>query len=92
VAETALARAGVTLTPAMQVASFQSLKRALGGGGFTLISELTIEAEQRAGTLTAVPIRGLDLRRDLHAIRRRRPALTGAALPFWRWLRDRARP
>jgi DNA-binding transcriptional LysR family regulator len=86
VAESALAGAGVELTPAMQAASFQSLKRALAGGGFALLSELTIEAEQRSGALVTVPIRDLDLRRDLYAVRRRSSALSAPALRFWRWL------
>jgi DNA-binding transcriptional LysR family regulator len=86
VADAALAQAGVELQPALQAASFQSLKRALEGGGFTIISELTIEAELRAGTLIGIPIRGVALQRELRAIRRRRPALTGAARSFWRWL------
>ncbi len=90
VAEGALARIGVELAPAMVAASFQSLKRALDAGGFTVISELTIEAEQRTGTLVGLPIRGVDLRRELHAIRRRRPALSAAGRLFWRWLREHA--
>ena len=90
VAETALAQAGIELTPAMQAASFQSLKHALAGGGFALISELTIGVEQRAGSLVAIPVRGLDLQRELGAVRRRRTKLSAPALPFWRWLRDRA--
>jgi DNA-binding transcriptional LysR family regulator len=88
VADAALAQAGVELVPALQAASLQSLKRALNGGGFTLISELTIEAEQRAGTLVGLPVRDVDLRRELRAVRRRRPALSRAALMFWRWLRE----
>jgi DNA-binding transcriptional LysR family regulator len=90
VAEGALAATGIELVPAMQAASFQSLKRALGAGGFAVMSELTIEAEQRAGTLVGLPIRGVDLRRELHAIRRRRPALSATARLFWRWLREHA--
>lgn len=86
VATSALARAGVELVPALQAASAQSLKRALGGGGFTLISRLTIEVEERAGALVGLPVQGLDLRRDLRAIRRRRPAPSATARAFWRWL------
>jgi DNA-binding transcriptional LysR family regulator len=86
VASAALARAGIELIPALQAASVQSLKRALIGGGFTLISRLTIEIEQRDGTLVALPVRGLDLRRDLRAIRRERPAPTGPSRAFWNWL------
>jgi DNA-binding transcriptional LysR family regulator len=86
VATAALARAGVELTPALQAASAESLKRALAGGGFTLISRLTIEAEERAGVLVGLPVRGVDLRRELRSIRRRRPAPSTAARAFWRWL------
>jgi DNA-binding transcriptional LysR family regulator len=86
VATAALSRAGIELTPALQAASAQSLKRALAGGGFTLISRLTIEAEQRAGVLVGLPVRGVNFHRELRAIRRRRPALSSAARAFWRWL------
>jgi DNA-binding transcriptional LysR family regulator len=86
VATAALAGAGIELTPALEAASFQSLKRALVGGGFTLISRLTIESEERAGVLVGLPLRGVDLHRELRAIRRRRPALSTAARAFWRWL------
>jgi DNA-binding transcriptional LysR family regulator len=86
VATAGLARAGIELSPALEAASFQSLKRALVGGGFTLISRLTIEAEERAGVLAGLPVRGVDLHRELRAIHRRRPALSTAARAFWRWL------
>ncbi len=86
VATAALAAVGIDLAPSLQAASAQSLKRALTGGGFTLISRLTIEAETRAGELVGVPVRGVDLHRELRAIARRRPALTGPARTFWRWL------
>ncbi len=88
VATAALASVGIELQPVLQAASAQSLKRALEDGGFTLISRITIEAEQRAGTLTGIPIRGLDLTRELKAIRRRRPAPRGRARALWRWLAD----
>jgi DNA-binding transcriptional LysR family regulator len=86
IATAALSHAGVELTPALQAASAQSLKRALGGSGFTLISRLTIEAEERAGVLVGLPLRGVDLKRELRAICRRRPAPSAAARAFWRWL------
>ena len=70
----------------LQVASTQSLKRALHDGGFTLISHLAIETEQHAGLLAGIPVSGVDLRRELRAIRRRRPAATGPARALWRWL------
>jgi DNA-binding transcriptional LysR family regulator len=86
VATAALAAVGINLVPSLQAASAQSLKRALTGGGFTLISRLTIEAEAQAGVLVGLPVRGVDLHRELRAIARRRPALTGPARVFWRWL------
>jgi DNA-binding transcriptional LysR family regulator len=90
VADAALATVGVSLTPTLQASSLQSVARALAGGGFTLVSELAIDAERRAGTLVGMPVRGVDLGRQLRAVRRRRPALTGAARTFWRWLEQRA--
>lgn len=86
VATHALRTAGVELRPSMQVASTESLKRAVAEGGFTLISRLTIGAEETAGRLRALPVAGLDLRRELRAVRRRRPALPPPARPLWRWL------
>lgn len=85
VATAALAGADIHLRPALQAASAQSLKRALEGGGFTLISRLAIEAEQRAGTLAGVSVRGVDLTRELRAVRGRSRS-SGPALALWRWL------
>lgn len=90
VAHAALLQAGIELQPTLQMASTQSLKRALASGGFTLISRLAIEEEQRAGTLIGLPVTGIDLTRDLQAVARRRPALAGAARGFWRWMSARA--
>lgn len=86
VATAVLGAAGVELAPSLQAASLQSLKRALAGGGFTVISRLTIDAEQRDGTLVALSVRGVDLTRDLRAVRRRRSTPSAAARAFWRWL------
>jgi DNA-binding transcriptional LysR family regulator len=89
VADAALAAVGIALEPELQMASNQSLKRALVGGGFTLISRLAIEDEQRSGALVGLSVRDVDLTRELSAIARTRPALTGAARSFWRWLSQR---
>jgi DNA-binding transcriptional LysR family regulator len=86
VAHAALEGAGIVLEPQLQMASTQSLKRALATGGFTLISALAIEDEQRAGTLVGIRVADIDLTRDLRAIARRRPALTAADRAFWRWM------
>jgi DNA-binding transcriptional LysR family regulator len=86
VSAAALARLGIELLPAIETASTQSLKRAVLGGGFTLLSPLAIEAEVRAGTLCALAVAGVDLTRPLRAVRRR-GALTPPAQRFWRHLR-----
>jgi DNA-binding transcriptional LysR family regulator len=88
VATMALAEAGIELEPSLEVASSQSLKRALAGGGFALISRLVVAAEVQAGALHALPVADLQLERGLMAVRDpRRPmrASTDAAA-FWRWL------
>jgi len=92
VAEAALHAAGVDLVPTLEVASIQSLKRALNAGGFSLLSGLAIETERAAGSLVGIPLSDVDLTRILRAIRpaRRRPTATAAT--FWRWLESRPRP
>lgn len=86
VAETALARHGVTLDSTAELMSTQSLKHAVLSGGFTLVSRLTVQEEQRAGTLAAVRVRDVDLRRDLRAIRTSGVALPHPACAFWTFL------
>jgi DNA-binding transcriptional LysR family regulator len=85
----ALAQAGIELVPELEVASIQSLKRSIAAGGFTVLSRLAIAEEQRAGRLVGIPIRDLDLTRDLRAVRdaSRRPAAVAAQ--FWTWLSHR---
>jgi DNA-binding transcriptional LysR family regulator len=86
VAADALRGVGIELHPALQAASSQSLKRMVAERGFTLLSRRTIEAEEAAGTLRAVPVSGVDLTRDLRAVRRRRPAPSAPVRRLWGWL------
>ena len=86
VAERALARVGVNLSPTLEAASLQSLKRAITDDGFTIISALTIEVEQRAGTLVGLPLRGVNLNRELHAIRLPAKRHLAPAKALWDWL------
>jgi DNA-binding transcriptional LysR family regulator len=81
-----LAAAGLELLPSLEVSSAEGLKRAVLGGGFTLLSERVVATELAAGTLAAVPVRGVQLRRSLRAVRRRRPAASGVGRAFWSWL------
>lgn len=86
VADEALQRVGVTLAPTLEAASLQSLKRAIGDGGFTVISALAVEAEQRAGSLVALPVKDVDMKRPLKAVRRRSRRQTEPATALWNWL------
>ena len=88
VAEERLAAAGILLEPVLQVASTESLKRAVIGGGFALLSRCAMADELAAGSLVALPVAGVDLRRQLTAVRhpsRRRPE---AARSLWTWLAE----
>jgi DNA-binding transcriptional LysR family regulator len=89
VATAALAAVGVELNPALEVASIQSLKRMLAGGGFTILSRLAIAEEERTGALVGLPVRGVDLSRELRAVRPRRRATGPTARRFWSWLAAR---
>ena len=87
VAAAALARAGgPTLEPALETASTQSLKRAVLGGGFTLISRLAVEADARSGTLHMLRLSGVDLTRPLRAVRRKRPGAAIHPRRLWTFL------
>ncbi|HEX4011604.1 MAG TPA: LysR family transcriptional regulator [Solirubrobacteraceae bacterium] len=92
VAAEALAAAHIVLEPALEAASTQSLKRALGATGFTIISRLAVAEEERSGTLVELTVRGADLTRHLRAARRRRGGSDRGARAFWRWLATRASP
>jgi DNA-binding transcriptional LysR family regulator len=86
VAALALSSKGVELQPALEVSSTEGLKRAVLAGGFALLSERAVEAEMAAGTLRAIPVVGVDLRRALRAVQRNSPVLQGPARAFWLWL------
>jgi DNA-binding transcriptional LysR family regulator len=91
VADAALARAGIALRPTLEVASTQGVKRALASGdGFALLSPLSIADEVREGTLVAVRVADVDLRRRLVAVHLGRTPPTAVARRFWRWLGEQA--
>ncbi|HEU4973491.1 MAG TPA: LysR family transcriptional regulator [Baekduia sp.] len=85
-----LAEHGVDLRPAVQMASTLSLKRSVREGGFAFLSRHAVEDEVAAGTLVALPVRGVDLSRRLFAIRRPGERPPEAARRLWRWLETRA--
>jgi DNA-binding transcriptional LysR family regulator len=88
IAEQRLAQSGTILEPSLQMASTESLKRAVLDDGFALLSRHAVASELASGSLVALPVRGVDLHRDLMAVRRaaRRHARTADRL--WRWLRE----
>jgi DNA-binding transcriptional LysR family regulator len=98
VAEDALAKANVRLEPALEAQSLETVKRSVaGGGGFSLLSPLAVAHEVEAGSLATRQVRGVDLRRELRAVRRRtRTTVPGAgaepARQLWRWLAAEVEP
>jgi DNA-binding transcriptional LysR family regulator len=86
VADHALAERGVALTPAVEAASTESLKRIVRAGGFTLLSELAVTGELGAGELAVVPLADVTISRRLRALRRGRSSR--GADRMWSWLRD----
>jgi DNA-binding transcriptional LysR family regulator len=88
VAERALRQRGIVLVPALEAASTEGLKRAVLGGGFALLSRLAVEEEVANGSLAAVPVPELDLRRELRAVRL--SARRGPAALLWDWLSTHA--
>lgn len=97
VAEDALEKAGIRLDPALEAQSLETVKRSVaGGGGFALLSPLAVAHEVDAGTLATRPVRGVDLHRELRAVRRRARTVPGEgaepARQLWRWLRDEVAP
>lgn len=86
-----LARHGIALAPAIEMASVQSVKRTLvAGGGYSLLSLAAVELELGAGTLAALPLDGIDIRRKLRAVRGRGRRHDDASLLFWQWLKEHA--
>jgi DNA-binding transcriptional LysR family regulator len=83
----ALAKAGVVLQPTLETASLQSVKRALAAGGFSLLSVIAVEAERAQGVLHTIPVRDVDLSRELRAVRQPRVRHAALAERFWAWLR-----
>lgn len=91
VAQAALEAAGVPLTPVLEVASTESVKRALSTGGFALLSRLAVAAEIESGALHAIALKNVDLARELRAVRDPHARAPADARALWSWLTDSAR-
>lgn len=87
--EHALARHGVTLTPALEMASNTALTAAaLAGMGPVVLSELAVADELAAGRLVRVAVPELDLARAFTAVWRGDVELSPAATALLRTARD----
>ena len=60
----------------------ESVKKAVQSGGIAFISKFAVETELKAKSLIAVPVRGLDIRRELKIVYRRDKHLSRAAKTF----------
>lgn len=86
VVTSALRRHGVQLDAALETPSIEALKRAVRVDGFTMLSTLAVKAEVRDGALTSLRVEGVELERDLRAIRCRRSDTRAASHRFWNML------
>ncbi|NKF23408.1 LysR substrate-binding domain-containing protein [Solimonas marina] len=69
VTEKALADKGLTVRPAMTLASTEAIKHTVATGvGLAILSSRAVQTELRAHTLTVVPVRGLHIRRPLYRV------------------------
>jgi DNA-binding transcriptional LysR family regulator len=88
VADQRLAQAGTRLQPSLQMASTESLKRAVLDGGFAVLSRCSVGDETAGGTLVALSVVDADLTRRLVAVRRSTPRRPRAGDLLWRWLAE----
>ncbi len=73
---------------AMELGSTEAVKTAVELGiGLAVVSRWAAEKELRLGTLLAVEVRGLELRRQLHVLYPQGPAPSGLAGQFLKFLR-----
>jgi DNA-binding transcriptional LysR family regulator len=71
---------GLTPRIAMALGNSEALKRSLlAGQAVAWISELALQEELRSGQLCRLPVSGLQISRDLHAVWRREHSLSPAA-------------
>ena len=88
--ERALHRHGIELVPLLSLASPEAIKQAVAAGmGLSIVSQLIVELELRAGILGVIPLKDLTIRRALHWQRARGRSLSPAALQFLDVLRSR---
>jgi DNA-binding transcriptional LysR family regulator len=76
-----------TLKTVMVLGSTEAVKMAVVGRmGFSIVSRLAVRTEMELGLLRAVPIQGITMARDFHAVYRSQKSLTVPALRFREFL------
>ena len=79
----ALHRAGVYITPALELEGVDAVKQAVAANlGVSILSRCAIELEVASGRLREVPVRGLNVRRTIWLIRHRDRQLPRVAQAF----------
>lgn len=89
VLERRLRALGRTVRPELELGTPEAVKEAVAAGlGIGVVSRLAVQWELATGRLTAVPVEGLTLERELNLIFHRGRRLTGAAQAFIQLLKD----
>ncbi|MSR54412.1 MAG: LysR family transcriptional regulator [Gemmataceae bacterium] len=79
------------LNVALELGSNEAVKEAvLQGLGIAVLSRHVVQEEIRSGGLRTVPVKGLNLKREISAVRDRRRAMPPAAQLFWASIEPRA--
>jgi DNA-binding transcriptional LysR family regulator len=74
----------------MEMGLMESAKQAaIAGGGVTFMSRWAIGPELEHGTLAAVKVEGLDIRRDFYTVHSRTRVLSRAAEALLSYFRER---
>jgi DNA-binding transcriptional LysR family regulator len=81
--ERALAAKGIAVTPAMSLGGNQAIKLAVAAGaGVAIVSRLTIGQDLKLGTLAAVRLSDLTIRRPLYRLHPRGRHVSPAVAAF----------
>lgn len=83
---------GLKLSPAMQLASTEAVKKAVEANlGVAMVSRFAVQRELRLGELISVPVKALTIERPIHALHRRDKRLTPLAARFFEFAIEFAR-
>ncbi len=74
---------GVEITPSMELGATEAIKNAVVAGlGIAFLSRLAIQSEERLGTVSVLPVEGLDLHRPLYCVQHRQRYVMPATRAF----------